>query len=153
MAIMVDSQVRIAGQGGAGLFIEPLVLPPSGPDDALVSGADITLLSPDRIVTYLARQVLPGFARRLATFLSEAAVAEGGPDVPSAFQDPLGGVLIDVTPVDGMWVEIEVRLVADTQADVVDYDGLNFESTRASLLVAAQAAQDAFEGLVEMGGR
>ena len=153
MAIRVDSQIRIAGQGGAGLFIEPLVLPPSGPEDALVAGADITLLSPDRIVTYLAREMLPGFVRRLAAFLGEAAVADGGPDVPSPFQDPLGGVLIDVTPVDGMWVEIEVRLVADTQADVVDYDGLNFESTRASLLVAAQAAQDAFEGLVEMGGR
>ena len=152
MAMEVDSQIRIAGQGGAGLFIEPLVLPPIGPGDSLLSGADITLLSSDRIVTYLGRQMLPGFMRRLSAFLGEAAIADGGPDVPSPFQDPSGGVLIEVTPVDQMWVEIDIRVAADTEAEVIDYDGLNFWSTRASLLVAAQAAKDAFDGLVEMGG-
>lgn len=153
MAFQLNAPIRIAGQGGAGLFVEPLILPPSEPEGSLQSGVDITLLSPDRMVTYLARRVLPGFSERLAGFLSDAAVADGGPDVPGPFQDPLGGLLIEVIPVDGMWVEIEVRLVADPEADVTDHDGLNFESTRASLLIAAQAAKEASTALTEMGGQ
>jgi hypothetical protein len=153
MAFQLNAPIRIAGQGGAGLFVEPLILPPSEPEGSLQSGIDITLLSPDRMVTYLARRVLPGFSRRLADFLSDAAVADGGPDTPTPFQDPIGGILIEVIPVDEMWVEIDVRLVADLEADVADYDGVNFESTRASLLIGAQAAQESAASLAEMGAQ
>ena len=141
MNTRLDTQVRIAGQGGAGLFIDPLVIPPADAGNSLRSGADFTLLSPDRLVTYLARPVRTGFMDALAVFLRAAAVADGGPDVPDPFEDSLGKVRIDVTPVDGMWVEIEVRIAQMPDEDVVEFDGMNFETTRASLLIAAQAAE------------
>ena len=141
MNYQLDTQVRIAGQGGAGVFFEPLVLPPTEAESPLRSGADITLLSPDRLVTYLSRPVRPFFMVALAVFLRAAAVSDGGPDLPVPFEDPVGLVRIDITPADGKWVEIEVRIAQMPDEDVVEFDGMNFETTRASLLIAAHAAE------------
>lgn len=137
----LDSQVRIAGQGGAGLFIEPIRLPASEAGGPLQSGVDIALLSPDRCVTYLARQMLPGFMHRLADFLRVAANAEEGSEALGPLEDRLGGVRIDIAPLDGMWVEIEISIAENPGDDLVEFDGLNFETSRASLLVAAQTAE------------
>ena len=137
----LNSQVRIAGQGGAGLFIAPLRLPASEEGGPLQSGVDIALLSPDRCVTYLARQVLPGFMERLADFLRVAATAEEGSDAPGPLEDRLGGIRIDIVPLDGMWVEIEISIAENPSDDLLEFDGLNFETSRASLLMAARAAE------------
>lgn len=137
----LDSPVRIAGQGGAGLFIEPIRLPASEPGGPLQSGVDIALLSPDRCVTYLARQVLPGFMDRLADFLRVAATAEEGSEALGPLEDHLGGLRIDIAPLDGMWVLIEISIAENPDDDLVEFDGLNFETSRASLLMAAQAAE------------
>ena len=137
MAIGKATGLRIAGAGGAGFFIEPLVLP--GREQALSLGLDIALLSPDRLVTYLARRVPEEFPERLSRYFREASVADEGGST-DAFEEPQAGLLITVTPIDGMWVEFEVRIAQNLDDDVVEFDGLNFETSRASLLIAAEAA-------------
>lgn len=127
--------LRIAGGGGAGLFIDALALPGHG----LRIGIDIGVLSPDRLVTYLARGVPDDFRERLGAFLRNASIADEG--AVQSFEEPAAGLLISVTPVDGMWVEMEVRVVELLDADVTEFDGINFETSRASLLIAADAAE------------
>ena len=137
MAIGTAAGVRIAGAGGAGFFIEPLVLPDR--EQGLSLGLDIALLSPDRLVSYLARRVPGEFPERLSRFLREASIADEG-ESTDAFEEPQAGLLITVTAMDGMWVEFEVRIAQNLDEDVVEFDGLNFETSRASLLIAAEAA-------------
>ena len=136
MTITTASSLRIAGQGGAGLFMDPLALP--GGSGGLRLGLDVSILSPDRLVTYLARAVPDDFPERLGIYLREASVADEGDS--SAFEEPEAGLLITITPVDGMWVEMEVRIAEVLDEDVVEFDGINFETSRASLLVAAESA-------------
>lgn len=126
--------LRIAGQGGAGIFMDALALP----GDGVRIGMDIGILSPDRLVTYLARAVPDGFRERLGAFLRGASIADEG--AARSFEEPSAGLLIYVTPVDAMWVEMEVRVIESLDADVAEFDGINFETSRASLLVAADAA-------------
>ena len=137
MAFGTAAGVRIAGAGGAGFFIEPLLLPDQ--EHGLTLGLDIALLSPDRLVTYLGRRVPGDFPERLSRFLREASVADEGGST-DAFEEPQAGLLITVTPIDGMWVEFEVRIAENLNDNVVEFDGLNFETSRASLLIAAEAA-------------
>lgn len=137
MAIGMGAGFRIAGAGGAGFFVGPLVLP--GRDQGLSLGLDIALLSPDRLVTYLARRVPGEFPERLSRFLREASVADEGGSTDT-FEETQAGLLITVTPIDGMWVEFEVRIAQNLNDDVLEFDGLNSESSRASLLIAAESA-------------
>ena len=125
--------MRIAGEGGAGFFLDALALRGEG----VRMGVDIGILTPDRLVTYLARTVPDDFRARLGGFLRSASMAEDG--AVASFEDPVAGLLISVTPIDGMWVEMEVRVVEVLDADVAEFDGINFETTRASLLIAAEA--------------
>lgn len=136
-AITTASSLRITGQGGAALFMGAFVLP--GGSGGLRLGLDVSILSPDRLVTYLARAVPDGFGERLGTYLRAASVADEGDS--SAFEESEAGLLITITPVDGMWVEMEVRIAEVLNDDVVEFDGINFETSRASLLVAAESAE------------
>lgn len=138
LSIARDSGLRIAGSGGAGFFIQSLRLPSETGVPRL--GVDMSILSPDRLVTYLAREVPPGFTEELGAFLREASVAEDGSPAES-FEDGLSGIVISATPMDGMWVEFEVQVVMDLEQGVLEFDGINFETTRASLLLAAQAVE------------
>ena len=135
--ITTASSLRIAGQGGAGLFMDDLTLP--GGSGGLRLGIDIGMLSPDRLVTYLARAVPDDFPERLGAYLREASVSDEGDSRP--FEEPEAGLLISITPVDGMWVEMEVRIAEVLNDDVVEFDGINFETSRASLLVAAESVE------------
>jgi hypothetical protein len=85
--------------------------------------------------------MLPGFMQRLADFLRVAANAEEGSEALGPLEDRLGGVRIDIAPLDGKWVEIEISIAENPGDDLVEFDGLNFETSRASLLVAAQTAE------------
>lgn len=136
----LDSQVRFVGQGGAGLFISPIRLPAIEEGGPLQIGVDIALLSPDRCVTYLTRRMRPRFMERLAAFLRLAAVTEAGSEAPAPLEDDLGVVRIGITPIDGMWVEVEMRIAESPGDDLMEFDGLNFETSRAALFMAAQAS-------------
>lgn len=137
MTITTASSLRIAGQGGAGLFLDALALPGGSGGPRL--GLDLSILSPDRLVTYLSRAVPADFGERLGIYLRDASVADEGDS--STFEEPDAGLLITMTPVDGMWVEMEVRIAEVLNDDVVEFDGINFETSRASLLVAAESAE------------
>ena len=137
MSITTSSSLRIAGQGDAGLFMGALALP--GGSGGLRLGIDVSILSPDRLVSYLARAVPDDFPERLGAYLREASVADEGD--PNSFEEPEAGLLITITPVDGMWVEMEVRISEVLDEDVVEFDGINFETSRASLLVAAESVE------------
>ena len=138
MSMNVASGVRIAGAGGAGMFMNSLALPAAG--GGLRLGIDVSILSPDRLVTYLARGVAGDFPERVGRFLRDVSVADDG-DAPRPFEETEAGLLITVTPIDGMWTEMEVRIAENLDDDVVEFDGINFETSRASLLIAAEAAE------------
>lgn len=138
LSMDVASGMRIAGAGGAGMFMNSLALPAAG--GGLRLGIDVSILSPDRLVTYLARGVAGDFPQRVGRFLRDASVADDG-DAPRPFEEPEAGLLITVTPIDGMWAVMEVRIAENLDDDVVEFDGINFETSRASLLIAAEAAE------------
>lgn len=137
-AIASALSARIAGRGGAGFFIEPVIVPAD--DSSVGLGIDVSLLSPDRLCTYLARRTEQDLSGRLGDFLYRASVLDEV-DEAITFQDTAAGLLIDVTPVDEMTLEMEVRIAQDLDDDVIDFDGLNFETERAAVLVAAETVR------------
>lgn len=132
-----SSGIRIVGQGGAAVFMEALALPSQGRGIQL--GLDISILSPDRLVTYLARAVPDQFPDRLGAFLREASVADEG--IVISFEEAVAGLLITTKPIDSMWVEMDIQVAENLEDDVLEFDGINFETNRASLLIAAQEAE------------
>lgn len=138
-AISGGHGLRIAGQGGAGFFLDSVQL--QGPDSTVIQGVDISILSPDRLVTYLVRPLSPSFARNLAHFLKESSIADPGIET-GPFEDRPSGLLINIKTIDEMWAEIDIRVAEDLDSDVIEFDEINFETSRASLLVAAESLHD-----------
>lgn len=137
-----SSNLRIVGQGGAGFFLDALALPSRG--DSVQLGMDISILSPDRLATYLARVVSDQLPERLGSFLRQASTAEEG--AGGSFEDSTAGLLLAIKPIDGMWVEIDIQIAENLGDDVLEFDRINFETNRASLLIAAQAAESLWWG-------
>lgn len=131
--------LRIPGRGGAALFLRAGWVT-TGWQDLHKSGLvlDIGLLDPQRYVQYLARPCPAGSLHELATFLL-AAASERHPEQSLAhFQDADLGLGLSVVQSTDLEVELEVLVVQDPGADLVEHDGLNFQTSRAVLVTAAQ---------------
>jgi hypothetical protein len=113
------------------------------PDEARSAGArlslDVELLSPIKSDHYLARPVSDSLIPRLSAFFL-AAASDWHPELsaPTVFDDRLG-LELSATHSDEVRVNIVLRLIEDLEADVRDFGGLDFETSRAAL---AQAARD-----------
>lgn len=133
---------RLAGQGGAALFLSAFVSLMAEDDQRPVVGlaVDVGLLSPDRLVQYRGRPVADGFIARLERHLLRGA-AETHPELTvESFSDPASGLSISYVGSTPMMVEVDVVILDDVGADVRDEDGLNFQTSRAALAAAAHAA-------------
>jgi hypothetical protein len=134
-----QARFRLAGFGGAALGLRSVVVP----DDAQSAGArlslDVELLSPIKSDHYFARPVSDGLIDRLsALFLAAASDWHPELSVPSV-SDACMGLELSVTHSDEVRVNIVLRIIEDLEADVRDFGGLDFETSRAAL---AQAARD-----------
>lgn len=131
--------LRIPGRGGAALFLRA-GWAAAGWQDLDNSGfaLDIGLLDPRRYVQYLARPCPAGSLEDLAAFLL-AAASERYPEQSLAqYQDADLGLGLSVVQSTDLEVELEVLVVQDPGADLVEHDGLNFQTSRAVLVTAAQ---------------
>ncbi|MGP9736085.1 hypothetical protein ACT3SQ_16205 [Brachybacterium sp. AOP42-C2-15] len=103
---------------------------------------DIELLSPDRLVRYLARQLSPGTVRELIDNLIQAAV-EPHPEltVPTV-QDDVAGFAILVKGSTSQDVLLEALVVDDLETDLPDHDGVSFDVPRQNLIDVAHQLEE-----------
>ena len=136
------AQFRLAGFGGAAVFLRTCVVPGvmvGAPDPVLAM--DIGFLSPDARRHVLARPIDPTLPERLARFFF--AVAEDyHPELSvDSLQDDVAGLVVSVESSGDDRVCLNWSLVEDLEADIREFEGLNFETSRAALVTASQAAQ------------
>lgn len=135
------AQFRLAGFGGAAVFLRTCVIPgvmanASEP----VLAMDIGFLSPEARNHFLARPIDPTLPERLAQLFFAAADAYHPELSVGALQDERAGLVVSVESSDESRVCLNWSLVEDLQADVREFEGLNFETSRAALVTASQAA-------------
>lgn len=148
------AQFRLAGFGGAAIFIRSGVVP-----GALVGAQqpvmvmDIGFLSPASRQHVLARPVDPDLPERLSRFLYAAAVEFHPEQSLSPLQDHAAGLLVTIDSSDGERVALDWQLVENLDADVREFEGLNFETSRAALVTASQEALLLSVGAAQWPGR
>jgi len=131
---------RVAGFGGAALFLRSGVVPFSvGSDDERAQLVfDVGLLSPQEFTRYQARAAESGLTGRLSVFFLAAA----GDWEPEATVVPLVdevlGLRLQVTSSDEYRVGLLVTVVKDLGEPEAEPDGLDFETSRAALAQAAR---------------
>lgn len=144
-----EARFRLAGFGGAAVFLRTCLVP------AVLSGSetptmamDIGFLSPQTRRHVLARPVDGDLPARLAEFLFEVAAAEHPEQSVPAFQDDIAGLVVTVESSTDGRVCLDWSLVEDLEAEIREFDGLNFETSRAALVSASQEAALLAEGSV-----
>lgn len=131
------AEMRLASESGAAFTLGSVLEPAHDRPGALRLTYDIGLVSPDREVRYLRRPVESGFVETLTRTLWRAA-AEAHPEKSVAdVSDQRAGFVFAIVGSDAVTVTVELTVLADFEADVPDYDGLNFEVRRADLIAAA----------------
>ncbi|PZS16987.1 MAG: hypothetical protein DLM57_09330 [Pseudonocardiales bacterium] len=146
----MNYEMRLPGYGGAGVFLRRT----AAREPACRKAIDIWLLAPDFCKAVLGRAtesaLLPDLARYLFTVASSATPER---DLPS-FADTTAGLSIDVGTSDEVRVGLRVRVADDPDADVVDYLDIDFETSRAALVVAAEGIAAVAGGmdLADFGG-
>lgn len=134
------ARFRLPAFGGAGVFLRSQIRPMGGSDSPRLA-LDLMLLSPDVHTWYLSRTPGPGFIDRLAAFLFGAA-ADFHPErsIPT-LDDPGMGFALSVVSSTEERVCLDLGIVTDLGAAVAEYDGLNFETSRAALAACAHSVR------------
>ena len=133
----LEGEMRLASESGAALTLSAVLEPDPLEQGGLSLAYDVGLVSPDRDVRYLRRAVEPGFVDALARTLWGAA-ADIHPELSVAtLSDQRAGFSFAIVGSDAATVTVEVTVIAELDAEVPDYDGLNFEVLRADLIAAA----------------
>jgi hypothetical protein len=118
---------RIAGFGGAALFLRSGVVNGGGPHLVV----DVGLLAPDDYGIFLRRPMVQGLSDELARFFF-ACASDMNPELTvSSVQDPQSGLEIRVLSSTDGEVELEVQMRGE------DADGINFLTSRVALTQAA----------------
>ncbi len=138
--------VRLPGYGGAALTLVAGV-GCAGWQDLEATGrvVDIGLVDPRRHVRYQARPCSRDALSRLADFLL-AAAGEHHPEatVPS-YQDLVLGLGLSVVQSDASSIELDVVVADAPGEDLLDPDAMNFRTSRAAAVAAAQQATELAE--------
>ena len=132
-------QFRLPGFDGAAFTMRTLMIPGSLFGSGGVRMAlDIGLLSPDRKVEYFSRPIEVGTIDHLVKFFWGAA-NDFHPElsVPILSDESLGLTLAIVSSSD-FRIEIQITLVEELGANVLEFDILNFETSRVALTTAAR---------------
>jgi hypothetical protein len=136
------SHFRLPGYGGAAVFLRGQALPARrAGTDAPVLAFDVMLLSPEVHTWYLSRPASAGFVDRLAAFLF-ASADDYHPEVSvPVLEDAAMGLSLSVVSSTDSRVGLEIMVVEDPDASVIEHDGLDFETSRATLAACAQAVR------------
>ncbi|MDQ1250340.1 MAG: hypothetical protein QG597_4719 [Actinomycetota bacterium] len=136
-----EARFRLAGFGGAAVYLRTCLVPGvRAGAEAPAMAVDIGFLSPETRRHVLARLVNGDLPARLSEFLISAAAEEHPELSVPALQDDLAGLVITVESSTDSRVCLNWSLVEDLEAEVRDFDGLNFETSRAALVSASQEA-------------
>ncbi len=128
---------RLAGFGGAALFLRSAVLPPELPDAPARLGIDIGLLTPHALGWLLSRPASPGLAERLSAFFL-AAAADWHPEATlPAFADDVLGLRLVAESSDDQAVTLVVRVREDRDDEAGEDAGIEFTTSRVALATAA----------------
>ncbi len=134
------AQFRLAGFGGAALFLRSQVLPGGGegsPGPRM--GVDLMLLAPDYHVWYLGRPGSDGLVDRLADWFLRAAADFEPQDSVSPLVDEACGLRLTVTTSTDAQVCIEVSIRRSMDGSDPDVDELDFFTSRYAIAAAADA--------------
>lgn len=137
------AQFRLPGYGGAAVFLRSQVVPArtfgtDGPSLAF----DVMLLAPDWHVWHLTRPAEPGLVDRLSAFFF-AAANDFAPETSLAvFADAAMGLTLSVDASTDHQVSLTVTVLRDRAADVPEFDDLDFETSRATLVSASIGVRD-----------
>ncbi len=135
-------EIRISGPGGAALVIQPVpAYERTDYWEVERIGINITLIDPERWVTFPRRFIGADTLPNLADFLSRAVVMEIA--VPlEPFEAPSAGVTVSAPACDDSLVNLRVSVVR-YQDGPLDLDEVDFMVTRVALWHAAEAAKTA----------
>lgn len=132
-----ENRFRLPGFDGAAFLLRSLTIPNSRPSASqAVMAFDVGFLSPDRKVEYLSRRVKVGFVKDLAEcFWRMAQDAHPERSVPN-FEDLEMGLTVAAVSSTDLSVEIQLTIVEEFGANVVEFDVLNFKTSRLALMGA-----------------
>ena len=137
----LPTYIRIPGYGGAALTLAAGSGCAGWQDlQSTRCIVDLGVVDPTRHVRYLARPCSPDALSRLADFLL-AAAGEHHPEatLPS-YQDLSLGLGLAVVQSDATSIELDVVVAGTPGEDLLDPDFLNFRTSRAAAVAAAQQA-------------
>lgn len=141
--MVTQGTIRLAGYGGAALLVRSVVVPSavdtSGPDPVSVV-FDFTLHSPESESNYYLRPATADFMATYADFCVAAASAENPKASMPPMSDALAGFEMSVISSDPTRVGLLIRVARELDSTPIDWDAMDFETSRAAL---AQASLDA----------
>lgn len=129
---------RLPGFEGAAFTLRTLMIPevPNG-SGGMRMALDIGLLNPDRKVEYFARPIETETISKLSELFWRAATEKHPELSVPILNDESLGLTFAVVSSDDFRVEIQITLVEDLTANVLEFDNLNFETSRVVLTSAA----------------
>ena len=133
---------RISGFGGAGFYLRPqvILIESEGKDNSTLA-FDVGLLSPVGFNNYFQRQAGDFFVGRLSAFLYAAANEWHPEQSLPAFEDEVMGLSISIVSSTDSRVGMNISLVEDLDSAVKEFDGLDFETSRASMVSASDQSR------------
>jgi hypothetical protein len=129
---------RLAGFGGAAVTLRVAFVPARTFATNFPTRAfDIGFVSPEVRTEYRARPAGQDFLERLAAFCFRAASDLHPEQSLDTLQEDLMGLTVAVVASTDERVELEFSLVEDPGAEVREYDGIGFETSRAAMVTAS----------------
>ena len=139
--VPVPPPVRLLSSDGAALAL--LFAPSLAASDRFsVVSSDIELLTPDRLVRYLARPLTRRFLGDLAHAWIQAAEDELPERAVPTVQADEAGLAIGIIESTPFSVTVEVLIAEDLEADTPEQDVIAFEVARPVLIDASHALQE-----------
>ena len=142
-----EEPIRLAGFGGAALFVRHIIVPAPGVEASASPfevAFDISLHSPQSHSSYFSRVAQEGFLEAFADFCLVVAAADSPEASVPNLRDEKCGFDISVISSDATRVGLLVQVARDLEASPIDWDAMDFETSRAAM---AQASLDAREHL------
>ncbi len=129
---------ELLGYGGAAITLRGHVISATAAERAAPTLVfDVRSHSPHSSSAYLSRPASPALTTGLAEFFGRAA-SDLHPELTlPTYSDPVLGLTVSVTASTADQVTLDVVLVKDPHAAVIEHDGLNFETSRAAMATAS----------------
>lgn len=135
--LAVREPARLLAAAGAAFALLPV------PDQTgSTELAHIELLSPDRLVRYLARPLEARTTTALAEALIQMATEPYPEQTVPTVQDDTAGLAVLVKGSTKADVHLEFLVLDDLEADLPDHDGISFDAPRQSLVDMAHQLEE-----------